>query len=108
MNGFFLNQLLPVSTGWIPDPDRDKSGTPHRDKPGGAFEVLENQALQVGCSNQAEREGNYFGSSPTHYQIGCYGDNVISHRDLCLSARITFDQGLSLSLSVIGTPCQSH
>ena len=57
MNGFFLNQLLPVSTGWIPDPDRDKSGTPHRDKPGGAFEVLENQALQVGCSNQAEREG---------------------------------------------------
>ena len=57
MNGFFLNQLLPVSTGWIPDPDRDKSGTPHRDKPGGAFEVLENQALQVGCSNQAERKG---------------------------------------------------
>ena len=83
MNGFFLNQLLPVSTGWIPDPDRDKSGTPHRDKPGGAFEVLENQALQVGCSNQAERKGNSLVTFRKSSKGWDFRPNAPIYKDLC-------------------------
>jgi hypothetical protein len=67
MNGFYLIQLLPVSTGWIPDADRDKSGTRQREKPDGTFEGLEYQAFQAGCSNQAERQG--FSDRIIHWRL---------------------------------------